>query len=443
MSMVFSLLFMIPLCLGCYFWFVQLVFFCLTVLFIFNFCFGCEFINLSYFIGCDLLSYSLILLSFWICSLMIMASEQIYSNNYYSNLFLICVLLLMLSLFLVFSSINLFFFYLFFEISLIPLLFLIVGWGAQPERIQAGFYLMFYTLFASLPMMIFLFYLYLLVNSMDFGFLLIDFDSIFLFLCMSMVFLVKAPMFLVHLWLPKAHVEAPISGSMVLAGVMLKLGGYGMIRFFVSFSSVVSKFSWVFVGMSLMGGVLVAFICLRQSDMKALIAYSSVSHMSMVLAGIFSFGYIGFCGAFVMMVAHGLCSSGLFCLANISYERVGSRSLFLNKGMLNLVPSLSLWWFLFCSSNMAAPPSLNLLGGILLISSLVSWSIFNIGMLSLLSFFGAVYSLYLYSFTQHGKYFSGLYSFYSGFVREYLLLFMHWFPLNLLFMKGDFFLFWN
>ena len=127
----------------------------------------------------------------------------------------------------------------------------------------------------------------------------------------------------------------------------------------------------------------------------------------------------------MMMIAHGLCSSGLFCLANLNYERILSRSLYLNKGLINLVPSLSLWWFLLVSSNMAAPPSLNLIGEIILINSVLFFDVLNIGALILLSFFGAVYSLYLYSFSQHGGVYSGLYSFSIGNTREYLLLLLH------------------
>ena len=248
---------------------------------------------------------------------------------------------------------------------------------------------------------------------------------------------------MVHLWLPKAHVEAPVSGSIILAGVILKLGGYGIIRLFILFSIVGISVGVIFLTIRLIGGLMVSFICMRQRDIKSLIAYSSVRHMRLVLGGIFSFGYWGFSGSFVIIIAHGLCSSGLFCLANICYERLGSRRLFLNKGLLNLIPSFSIWWFLFCASNIAAPPSLNLLGEIILISSLVSWRNFNIIVLSLLSFFGAVYSLYLYSYSQHGKVNGGVFCFFTGFVREYLLLFIHWFPLNLLFIRGDFFLFWN
>lgn len=140
-----------------------------------------------------------------------------------------------------------------------------------------------------------------------------------------------------------------------------------------------------------------------------------------------------------MMLAHGLCSSGLFCLANINYERVGRRRLYLNKGFLNLIPSLSLWWFLLCSSNMAAPPSLNLLGEIILINRLVGYRVLRMIFLSLISFFRAAYSLFLYSFSQHGSFYSGLYSLYQVVYREYLLLFLHWVPLNVLILKGEYF----
>nr|AFP16893.1 NADH dehydrogenase subunit 4 [Anthrenus sp. BMNH 840208] len=443
MKFILFLFFMIPLVFFNYFWLVQVFLFIVCFMFIFNFSFNYEFIGLSYYLGLDLLSYSLVLLSFWICSLMIMASEFLFKFDVYYRLFNFSVLFLLFSLVLVFSSMNIFIFYLFFEVSLIPTLLLIVGWGVQPERIQAGYYLMFYTLFASLPMMIAIFFFYLDTGSLDFFFLRGYYNSFLFFLCINMVFFVKIPMFFVHLWLPKAHVEAPVSGSMILAGVMLKLGGYGMMRFLILFPHINKNISSSFMSISLLGGSLVSLICLRQSDIKSLIAYSSVSHMSLVMSGLLSYSYWGFCGSFIMMIAHGLCSSGLFCLANIIYERVGSRSLFMIKGMINIAPSLSLWWFLFCACNMAAPPSLNLVGEIILISSIISWSYLFFFFLIFMSFFGAAYSLYLYSYTQHGKIFSGIYSFYSGYTREYLLLFMHWLPLNLLLFKGEFFLFWN
>nr|AND95961.1 NADH deshydrogenase subunit 4 [Onthophagus carbonarius] len=443
MKFVLMMMFMMPLSFKLKsFWLNQCLYFLMFFMFIFVNSYNYMFKSISYFLGCDLLSYCMILLSFWICSLMIMASESVNYKSYYVNFFMFMVLLLLFFLFITFSSMNLFLFYLFFEMSLIPTLILIVGWGYQPERLQAGIYLLFYTLLVSLPMMISIFYYYENYYSLDFFFLNNLISSVYMYLCVNLAFFVKMPMYLVHLWLPKAHVEAPVSGSMILAGVLLKLGGYGLMRLMLIFLEIGMKINLIFILISLYGGLLVSLICIRQIDIKSLIAYSSVAHMGMVLGGIMTMTYWGMCGALVMMLAHGLCSSGLFCLANINYERFVSRSMFMNKGMINLIPSMSLWWFLLSSSNMAAPPSLNLLGEIMLINSLVSWNKLCMLMLMFLSFLSAVYSLYLYSYTQHGKLYSGLFSFFTGAVREYLLLMMHWFPLNILILKSEIFCLW-
>nr|AYR05158.1 NADH dehydrogenase subunit 4 [Coleoptera sp. ACP-2013] len=442
MKFIFSLMMLMLLSLNLEFWLIQFLFFFLSFLFMLNFSFNYLWMYISYSFGMDLLSYMLILLSFWICSLMILASGKLFKLKNFENLFMFVMVVLMMSLYLAFSSMNLFIFYLFFEISLIPTFMLIIGWGYQPERIEAGVYLLFYTLLVSLPMMICIFLYYENFFSLDFYFLNKNLNNFFIYFCMNMVFLVKIPMFSVHLWLPKAHVEAPVSGSMILAGIMLKLGGYGLLRLMVMFTEIGMKLNFIVIVISLVGGFLVSLICLRQSDMKSLIAYSSVAHMGLVLAGILTLNIWGFYGAFVLMLAHGLCSSGLFCLANLSYERILSRSLYLNKGLLNILPSLSLWWFLLCSSNMAAPPSLNLLGEILLLNSLVGFSSLSIIFLMLVSFFSAAYSLYLYSYSQHGTVYSGMYSFFVVNFREYLLLFLHWFPLNLLILNSEYLTLW-
>nr|QTZ19002.1 NADH dehydrogenase subunit 4 [Manota sp. WQY001] len=442
LKFVFYLLFMMPLCLlNKKYWMVQNLIFLLSFMFMFM-NFNLYWMNVSYMFGMDFLSFGLILLCMWISALMLMSSEMVYFMKNFYSLFMFLIIFMLLLLLLTFSIMHMLMFYLFFESSLIPTFLLILGWGYQPERIQAGMYLLFYTLIASLPLLLSILYLYNLNKTLMFDLLEDKNLNVYFYLMLVLAFMVKLPIYFFHLWLPKAHVEAPVAGSMILAGILLKLGGYGLLRLFKILISSGISFNYFFLLVSIMGGFFVSLICLRQVDIKSLIAYSSVAHMSLVLGGILSLFSWGISGSYLMMIAHGLCSSGMFCLANISYERTHSRSLLINKGLMNFMPSMALWWFLLSATNMAAPPSLNLLSEIFLLNSLIGWSSIMIGILSLLSFFSAAYTLYLYSYSQHGKLSLILYSYYSGSEREFLILFLHWLPLNLLILKSDYFLLW-
>nr|WRY72391.1 NADH dehydrogenase subunit 4 [Agnesiella irma] len=392
--------------------------------------------SISYSYGIDYYSYGLIILSLLIISLMIISSNLV-NNTSLMYFFMFVNMVLCISLVLVFSSLNMLVMYLFFEFSLVPLLVLIYVWGYQPERLISGLYLFFYTLFASLPFLLLI--VYLLVNSMTLYF---DMSynipySFMIHMFMIFAFMVKLPMFMVHFWLPKAHVQAPVSGSMILAGLLLKIGGYGFIRFMTLYELPFIDYSYIWFSFSIVGCILVSIICLTQGDVKCLIAYSSVAHMGMCLIGFISMTKWGVLGSYLMMISHGFCSSGLFCLANFSYERYSSRSFFLNKGLINLMPSMAFMWFIFCCFNMSCPPSLNFFSEIFIINSMLMYWGNSFIYFLFISFLSACFSYFLYSYIQHGV--SHLFYSYSlGSIREYMLMYVHLIPLIFLILSMNF-----
>nr|YP_009228555.1 NADH dehydrogenase subunit 4 [Aculamprotula tientsinensis]ALP29951.1 NADH dehydrogenase subunit 4 [Aculamprotula tientsinensis] len=358
------------------------------------------------FLVVDSFSFSLVSLTILVSGLSLLASvRDVQKAGNKCVEFVSSVLVLTVVLVFCFSVSSLLNFYIMFEFSLIPILLIILGWGYQPERLQAGKYMLLYTVSASLPLLVLIVVLLVKEGSVFWGWKLLGFEwSWLVTLCASLAFLVKLPIYGFHLWLPKAHVEAPVAGSMILAGVLLKLGGYGLIRFFYTLSLFSTLTISIIFCLGLMGGVVASMVCFAQNDVKALVAYSSVGHMSLVLGGIYSNTDWGWLGCLLMMVAHGLCSSGLFFLASETYKCYSTRSLFLVKGGLVLVPGVSLCWFLMCAINMAAPPSLNLWGELMLGISVLSYSMTFAFLGGAMTFLSGLYSWYLYSITQHGQY---------------------------------------
>ncbi len=384
----------------------------------------------SKFLINDSISFPLTLLTLWISALIILARKLIFVKNLNLQKFTFLVILLQNILIICFLSSHILNFYICFEASLIPTFLIILIWGNQPERLQAGSYFILYTAAASLPLLAGIL-IYLNISNTTFFYPTIhtlpSWLNLWFFLCIF-AFIVKLPIYTIHLWLPKAHVEAPIAGSIILAGVLLKLGGFGLIRI----ATLTPETSFYFIPpirrIRLWGAAITCFICLRLSDLKILIAYSSVSHIGLLLAGLLASSNWGWLGALIIIIAHGLASSAIFAIANVLYESSNSRSILLTKGYLSTSPELSLLWFLITVASIAGPPTINLLREILLIASSYSFIPLNLLPLAVISFITVAYSLYLYTSPHHGPTPKYLNAPTSQSPRYYLILSLHLTP---------------
>nr|YP_004286077.1 NADH dehydrogenase subunit 4 [Nibea albiflora]ADY15576.1 NADH dehydrogenase subunit 4 [Nibea albiflora] len=399
---------------------------------------------LNSYMATDPLSTPLLVLTCWLLPLMILASQNHTASEPTNRQRMYITLLTSLQIFLIlaFSATEVIMFYVMFEATLIPTLFLITRWGNQAERLNAGTYFLFYTLAGSLPLLV---ALLLLQNSAGtLSLLTLQFsnpvplttvaDKIWWVGCL-LAFLVKMPLYGVHLWLPKAHVEAPIAGSMVLAAVLLKLGGYGMMRVLPMLEPLTKELSYPFIIFALWGVVMTGLICLRQTDLKSLIAYSSVGHMGLVVGGILVQTPWGFTGALILMIAHGLTSSALFCLANTNYERTHSRTMILARGLQVALPLMGTWWFFASLANLALPPLPNFMGELMIITSLFNWSGWTLLLTGAGTLITAGYSLYMFVTTQRGPLSTHILALEPSHSREHLLVALHLLPLLLLMLK--------
>lgn len=356
----------------------------------------------------DKLSFLLVLLSLWLFSVIYFLRRKYEINKNAAVLYRGMLSTLLVCLVFRFLAKNFLTFYIFFELSLIPLIGLIVGWGYQVERVQASFYLILYTVVGSLPLL-FVILAIRKSKSLDWisGILTRPYRgetlNLIFVLTILIRIIIKLPLFGFHLWLPKAHVEAPARGSMVLAAVILKFRAYGIYRFFSFFFVFLIFQSSVLISFLVLGALIARIIARRQSDLKSLVAYSSVGHIGILLRGLVFGGVSALKGGFIILLSHGFCSSALFFIVNFFFERSFSRQIISLRGEINLFYGIRVWWFLFLARNFSAPPFLRLMGELLVFfqRNLIDYCLMLIFIV--ISLTVAYFCIFVYRRVLHGK----------------------------------------
>ena len=359
----------------------------------------------SWHLGIDGISFVLILLSVFLMPLCILASWDSVKTRVpeYMAAFLAMEALILG----VFSSLDLFLFYIFFEAGLIPMYLIIGIWGGA-QRIYASYKFFLYTLLGSVLMLLAMLWMAREAGTTDIPALMAyDFPvkaQTWLWLAFFASFAVKMPMWPVHTWLPDAHVQAPTAGSMILAGVLLKMGGYGFIRFSLPmFPDASVHLSWLIYALSMIGLIYTSLTALVQSDMKKLIAYSSVAHMAFVTGGLFAFNTQGIEGAMVVMLSHGVVSAALFFCVGVIYDRLHTREISRYGGLADNMPRYAIFFLLFTMASVALPGTSGFVGEFLSLAGMFKANTWVGTVMTLGIILGAAYMLWLYARVAYGK----------------------------------------
>ena len=365
--------------------------------------------NKTYYlnIGIDYISlFFIILTSFLIiiCFIYNWNNILVYLKEY-----LIILFLLEFFLFLIFISLDLLLLYFLFESILIPMFLLIGIWGSKVKKIRAAYLFFFYTLFGSIGFLIAIIYIYKKYQITSYPLLFwIQFtkiEEICLWFAFFLSFAAKVPMIPFHIWLPEAHVEAPTSGSVLLAGILLKLGVYGFLRFLIPLFPYANNYFLPFIySLSIISIVYAALVAIRQIDLKKIIAYSSISHMNLIILGLFSMNSIGLQGSILQSLSHGFIASGLFLLIGFLYDRYHTRILKYYSGLIQLMPIFSFFFIFFIFSNIAIPGTSSFTGEFLILigSFLINKSVTFLGATGMI--FGGMYSLWLLNKVIYGNF---------------------------------------
>ena len=354
--------------------------------------------NINYHLGVDGIAMPLILLNSLMTVLVVVAHWEVITQKVAQYL---AAFLIMSGLINgVFAALDAILFYVFFEAMLIPM-FLIIGVWGGPNRVYAAVKFFLYTLLGSLLMLAAFIYLYVQSNGsfeiLDYHRMPLSFTAqVLVFLAMFMSFAVKVPMWPVHTWLPDAHVEAPTGGSVILAAITLKIGGYGFLRFNLPIAPDASAYLDTFmITLSLIAVVYIGLVALVQQDMKKLIAYSSISHMGFVTLGFFIFNQDGLLGGMIQMISHGFISAAMFLCVGVLYDRVHSREIAAYGGVANRMPVFAAFFVLFAMANSGLPGTSGFIGEFMVILGAVKANFWYAFLAATTLIFGAAYTLWM------------------------------------------------